>query len=86
VRTKTIDIQLPPTWAEVEVQWESLEADPGEDRDLFRCPTVLELPRMITFDFADAAYNLNWTLGQLVSYLAVQGIMSLIREQEGVRA
>lgn len=59
-----------------------LDLEPGEDAHSVELPTTLRLPGVMVLDFDRAAKQAGWTLGQLLSFLVVQGTLRVV-EKEG---
>jgi hypothetical protein len=59
-----------------------LEVRPGESPAMRPIPLLVVLPEVCWLDLDAAAQSLGWTLSQLVSYLAIQGILRVVERAE----
>lgn len=73
-----------PEWPEFRDDFSSrLEVEAGEIAEFASVPTVVTAPDAVLLDLTAWAERVEWPLGQLVSYLMLQGIIKLAAEARG---
>lgn len=61
---------------------QQVEVHPGESVAFRDLPVAMKIPDMLLADWNSVAEQIQWTLGEVLLYLAVQGTIRVIEQAE----
>ena len=76
-----VPVRFPASWLEYQgTIRQTLRVEAGESSEFVSMSALIQMPEAVWLDIEHVVQELSWTPGQVVSYLALRGLETVLSE------